>query len=184
MRKLTVEHMPDLWVFGYASLMWRPDFQYAHRTRATLFGYHRALCITSYEHRGTRQRPGLVMGLDRGGSCVGIAYQVTQDDRHAAIAYLRERELITHVYKEVVGHIRLDDGSKHLALTYVADQDHEQYAGKVDVQTAVERVHGAVGRAGPNEDYVLNTSAHIRELGIRDHWMEDLESRLRQAMAS
>ncbi|MEO1380907.1 MAG: gamma-glutamylcyclotransferase, partial [Pseudomonadota bacterium] len=152
------------------------------RMRATLYGYHRALCITSYEHRGTRQRPGLVMGLDRGGSCVGIAYQVAEGDREATMAYLHERELITHVYKEHVGTIRLQTGEKKPAVTYVADQQHLQYAGKLDVQTAVRQVYGAVGKAGPNEDYVLNTSAHIRELGIRDHWLEDVESRLRQAM--
>ncbi|MEO0543516.1 MAG: gamma-glutamylcyclotransferase [Pseudomonadota bacterium] len=184
MQKLSATDMPELWVFGYASLMWRPDFPFVERTRATLFGYHRALCITSYEHRGTRQRPGLVMGLDRGGSCVGIAYKVAQGDREQTMEYLRERELITHVYKEQVGTIRLKNGEKKPAVTYVADQGHGQYAGKLDVQTAVTRVHGAVGKAGPNEDYVLNTAEHIKELGIRDHWLEELERRLRQAMVA
>ncbi|MEO1703079.1 MAG: gamma-glutamylcyclotransferase [Pseudomonadota bacterium] len=184
MQKFSEADMPELWVFGYASLMWRPDFPFVNRMRATLYGYHRALCITSYEHRGTKQRPGLVMGLDRGGSCVGIAFQVAECDRQATMDYLRERELITHVYKEQVGTVRLQNGEKRPAITYVADRGHIQYAGKMDVNTAVTRVNGAVGKAGPNEDYVLNTAAHIRELGIKDHWMEDLERRLRQAMAA
>ncbi|MEL6921407.1 MAG: gamma-glutamylcyclotransferase [Pseudomonadota bacterium] len=181
---MTADDMPELWVFGYASLMWRPDFAFVTHQRAILHGYHRALCITSYEHRGTRQRPGLVMGLDRGGSCVGIAFKVAHDEHAKTLTYLRERELITNVYKEHVGHVRLADGTRKAAVTYVADQTHEQYAGKVPVEAAVERVHGAIGKAGPNEDYVLNTASHIRDLGIRDHWLEELEERLRQAMVA
>lgn len=122
------------------------------------------------------------MGLDRGGSCVGIAFKVANEHRQDALDYLRERELITHVYKEKVGHLKTAANERIPAVAYVADQAHEQYAGKLDVRTAVERVHGAVGKAGPNEEYVLNTASHIRELGIRDHWLEDVEKRLRQAM--
>ncbi|WP_421856656.1 gamma-glutamylcyclotransferase [Oricola sp.] len=172
--------MNDFWVFGYASLMWKPGFRHVERRRATLFGYHRSLCITSVEHRGTPERPGLVMGLDRGGSCVGVAFRVESDDGESVLAYLRERELVTNVYLERHGTIRLETGDHARALIYVADREHGQYAGRLSVDDAVERVCGAVGGMGPNEDYVINTADHVRTLGIRDHWLETVTARIRK----
>ena len=172
--------MNDLWVFGYASLMWKPGFRHVERRRARLYGYHRSLCIISVEHRGTPERPGLVMGLDRGGSCVGVAFRVTPEDREAALAYLRARELVTNVYLERRGTILLETGQHASALVYVADREHGQYAGRLSVEAAVERVCGAVGGMGPNEDYVINTADHIRTLGIRDHWLEHVVAGIRK----
>lgn len=166
--------MNQLWIFGYASLMWRPGFSYVEQSRARLFGYHRALCIYSWEHRGTRSRPGLVMGLDRGGACVGIAFRVADEDRDTVMRYLRARELITMVYQERVVPVTLSDGHTVEAVTYVADRTHEQYAGRLAATEAIERVRGAVGGAGPNEEYVLNTVAHLHEMGIRDPWLEQV----------
>ena len=175
--------MKDFWIFGYASLMWRPGFDFVEKRRARLTGYHRSLCISSWEHRGTRQRPGLVMGLDRGGACVGVAFRVAPENQPAVMAYLRERELVTHVYKERVSAVVLSDGQHAEAVTYVADRSHEQYAGRLSVDEAVARVCGAVGGAGRNEDYVLNTAAHMRELGIRDAWIEAVADGIRQRLA-
>lgn len=164
--------MNDLWVFGYASLMWRPGFVFEERQRARLFGFHRSLCIYSWEHRGTRARPGLVMGLDRGGACVGIAFRVAEANRDTVMRYLRARELITRVYRERVLRVTLPCGQAVDAVTYVADRTHEQYAGRLEAEEAVHVVRGAAGQAGPNEEYVLNTAAHLHELGIRDPWLE------------
>lgn len=172
--------MEDFWVFGYASLMWKPGFDFVEKRRARLFGYHRSLCIASYEHRGTRERPGLVMGLDRGGSCVGVAFRVAAADREPVMAYLRARELVTNVYLERTGMLALDDGRNAPAVAYVADRAHGQYAGRLTVDDAVERVCGAVGGMGPNEDYVINTAEHIRLLGIRDHWLEQVVAEIRK----
>ena len=175
--------MNQLWIFGYASLMWRPGFSFVERRRARLTGYHRSLCIHSYEHRGTRERPGLVMGLDRGGACVGVAFRIAPEDEDAVMTYLRARELITHVYKERRSRIVLSDGQATEAVTYVVDRTHEQYAGRLSVDAAVERVCGAVGQAGPNEDYVLNTVAHLHELGIEDAWLEAVAARITQRLS-
>ncbi len=172
--------MNDLWVFGYASLMWRPGFNFVEKQRARLAGYHRSLCINSWEHRGTRERPGLVMGLDRGGACVGLAFRVSARDSDDVMSYLRERELVTNVYLERTANLKLDDGRKVQAVTYVADTKHEQYAGKLPVDDAAARVCGAVGQMGPNEDYVLNTADHIKELGIKDTWLESVSAKIRQ----
>src|ERR1700710_3303101 len=87
----------DLWVFGYGSLMWRPDFEFIEKVPARLVGEHRALCVYSFVHRGTPEKPGLVLGLDRGGACRGIAFRVAQNNRAATVGYLREREQVTSV---------------------------------------------------------------------------------------
>ena len=102
----------DLWVFGYGSLMWRPGFDFIEQRQARLIGEHRALCVYSFDHRGTPEKPGLVLGLDRGGACRGIAFRVEAGKRDATIAYLREREQTTGVYREVMRSVWLDDDAR------------------------------------------------------------------------
>jgi cation transport protein ChaC len=171
--------MGDLWVFGYGSLMWRPGFAFAERQGARLAGYRRALCISSHVHRGTPERPGLVLGLDRGGSCKGVAFRVEPAAIHETMAYLRGRELVTNVYLERIVPVRLEDGSRVEAVTYVVDRRHAQYAGGLDAEEAARRVSGASGVSGDNPDYVMNTVAHLRAMRIHDallegvfHWLE------------
>jgi cation transport protein ChaC len=157
----------DLWVFAYGSLMWNPGFAHAQARLARIHGYHRSMCVWSWVHRGTEARPGLVLGLDRGGSCVGVAHRVVASERDAAVAYLYERELVTHVYKPVVGRLRVDDVGIVPALTFVVDRRHAQYAGKLSPAEAAKTIRGARGRSGPNPDYFANTIVHMEALGIR-----------------
>jgi cation transport protein ChaC len=170
--------MGDFWVFGYGSLMWRPGFAHTETRKARLLGYRRALCISSHIHRGTVDKPGLVLGLDRGGSCLGMAFRVPSELTDEVLAYLRERELITNVYLEKRLRVKLDDGETVEAVTYVVDRKHIQYAGAVDIDEAARRVSGSVGLSGRNEDYVLNTIDHLHALGIRDRWLEDVAARI------
>ena len=158
----------DLWVFGYGSLMWRPGFDHVERHRAHLHGYHRALCIFSHVHRGTPEAPGLVLGLDRGGRCRGIAFRVPNAAREATIAYLREREQATAVYLERNVTIRLDDRREVRAVTYVADRTHAQYAGRLPVDRLLTLVRQGVGVSGANPDYIRSTHAQLIELGVSD----------------
>lgn len=170
--------MGDFWVFGYGSLIWNPGFAHVETSRARLSGYRRALCIHSWVHRGTQERPGLVLGLDRGGSCIGLAFRVPADLRDEVMAYLRERELVTNVYLERQVNLRLADGRKVDAVTYVADRAHQQYAGALDEIHAADIVRRAVGKSGDNGSYVRSTIEHLRALGIRDHWLEGVGRRL------
>jgi cation transport protein ChaC len=171
--------MGDFWVFGYGSLIWRPGFAHIETRRARLYGYRRSLCVYSLVHRGTRERPGLVLGLDRGGSCIGLAYRVPGNLRDEVLSYLRDRELVTSVYLERMLDVRLDGGASGEggtveAVAYIVDRQHEQYAGALDPDEAAKVVRGAVGQSGNNEDYVLSTLEHLEALGIRDHWLEEV----------
>jgi glutathione-specific gamma-glutamylcyclotransferase len=163
-----VETSDDLWVFGYGSLMWRPGFSFVERHRAHLHGYHRSLCIFSHVHRGTPDAPGLVLGLDRGGRCRGIAFRVATEDVAATQTYLREREQITGVYLERHVRVHLDDGRRVRALTYVADRRHPQYAGRLPEADVMRLVRQGVGLSGANPDYVRATHEHLMEIGVSD----------------
>lgn len=170
--------MTELWVFGYGSLIWRPGFPFLERRTARLIGAHRALCVYSWVHRGTPERPGLVLGLDRGGTCRGLAFRVASEERDAVLAYLREREQVTAVYLERMREIRFDDGSATRALTFVVDRKHGQYAGKLDPETQFSIVAQAAGQSGVNRDYVINTASHLAELGMPDAHLARLAERL------
>ena len=174
---MTVD-MDEFWVFGYGSLMWNPGFRFEERSTARAFGYRRSLCVRSWVHRGTQQRPGLVLGLDYGGSCIGTAFRVAPAQKAEVIDYLRERELVTHVYKERTMPVQLSSGHRVPALTYVIDRCHVQYAGALSAEEAAATVAVAAGKSGPNSEYVLNTLEHLREMGIRDHWLEEVAAKL------
>ena len=169
----------DLWVFGYGSLMWRPGFSYQERRHARLYGYRRALCVLSHVHRGTPDAPGLVLGLDRGGRCRGIAFRIAPEDAEATIAYLREREQATAVYLERQVRVQLDDGRRVRAMTFVADRRHAQYAGRLPEADVMRLVRQGVGLSGANPDYVRATHEHLIEMGVSDRIL----ARIAQALA-
>lgn len=170
--------MGDFWVFGYGSLMWKPGFSFTEEHRAKIHGLHRSLCIYSWKHRGTEKSPGLVFGLDQGGSCQGVAFKVSDENREEVHAYLRERELITHVYKETWHDIELADGRGVNSLVYVVDQDHPQYAGVLSHDEQLRLVSGASGMSGNNKDYVVATVQQLQAHNVRDEALERLHDAL------
>jgi len=173
----------DLWVFGYGSLMWRPGFEFTEQVPARLIGEHRALCVYSFDHRGTPEKPGLVLGLDRGGACRGIAYRVAARLRENTVKYLRSREQTTHVYREVMRSVWLDnDASQRVsALTFVVDRGHVQYAGRLPLAEQLRIVLQGHGRSGNNRDYVLSTVRSIEAQGFRDRQLHQLSLMLHDA---
>lgn len=170
----------ELWVFGYGSLMWRPGFDYLERVPAKLIGLHRSLCVYSHVHRGTPERPGLVLGLDRGGACRGIAYRVAAARRKETVAYLRAREQATSVYLEVYRRVTLEKPGDPVvrAMTYVVDRGHTQYAGRLSPDVQLHMVRQGHGQSGANPDYVKNTVKSIEEQGFRDAGLHGLAARL------
>ena len=161
----------DFWVFGYGSLMWRPDFDYVEARTARAHGYHRALCIYSIRFRGTPKRPGLVFGLDRGGSCRGRAYRVAAENTEAVMAYLDDREMLNKVYEPKFLSACLDDGRRVSAYAFAARREHRQYAGKLPVERAAELICQGQGPHGSGLEYVTNTVRHLDENGIHDDFL-------------
>ena len=155
------------WVFGYGSLMWDPGFPYRESLPALLRGYHRGFCVYSLRYRGTPEAPGLVLGLDRGGSCRGIAYRVDPADRDDVLAYLWEREMFTHTYRPRHLAVRLAGGDCTVqALTFVVNRTHTQYAGKLPTEEVARLIAAGEGTRGRCHDYLMNTVRHLHALGL------------------
>jgi cation transport protein ChaC len=157
----------DFWVFGYGSLMWRPGFMPLESLPALLRGWHRAFCIYSHHYRGTVTEPGLVLGLDRGGSCRGRALKIAADQAELVADYLHEREMITGVYVPRWVDVTTPRGTLR-AATFTADRQHRQYSGKLGVDRIVELISHARGESGTNRAYLENTVRHLDDLGIAD----------------
>lgn len=168
------------WVFGYGSLIWKPGFDFLSAERALLRGAHRRLCILSHQYRGTPEQPGLVFGLERGGACVGRAFRIAPERWTEVRDYLRERELISGVYREALRPVRLASGTRVTALVFLADPSHSQYAGRLTLEQQLAYVRDAHGQSGPNRDYVTNTAEHLLEMGISDKPIMALSTLLRQ----
>lgn len=178
---------PDgaFWVFGYGSLMWDPGFPHLESRTALLRGYHRAFCVYSLRYRGTPEAPGLVLGLDRGGSCRGIAYRVAAADREDVLAYLWEREMFTRTYHPRHLAVQIGDGAAGAvrALTFVVDRAHRQYAGKLPTDEVARLIAAGEGTRGRCRDYLLNTVRHLRELGLSSPPLTQLASILAEPRA-
>ncbi len=165
------------WIFGYGSLMWRTGFRYLDAAPALLRGYHRRLCIYSINYRGTPERPGLVMGLDRGGSCKGRAFRVAPEDKAQVLDYLQEREMIHGVYVPRTVAINLEGGRRVPACVFIAKRDHRQYAGKLGAALAGQLVRQGMGCQGSALEYLANTLEHMDAMGIKDTGLREVLAR-------
>ncbi|MGB0498269.1 MAG: gamma-glutamylcyclotransferase [Rubricella sp.] len=173
------------WVFGYGSLIWRPGFPVAERKLATLHGWRRSFCMKSVEYRGTPEKPGLVLALDReeGARCTGLAFRVAPEHARASLDYLRARELVTDAYHERRLTIRITGGRALTAYAYTMNRDHWQYAGALPLADQAEVIATAVGPNGPNAEYLHNTVESLRALGLHDEELETLERLVRAKSA-
>ena len=172
----------ELWVFGYASLIWKPGFPVAERVRARLEGYRRHFCMRSIHHRGTPEAPGLVLALDPEphASCDGVAFRVEPGAEEETLAYLRDRELVSSAYREALQPTRLEDGREQIAVVYVMDRDHVQYCGHLPLDEQAAIIARATGGMGPNRDYLFSTVAHLDQIGCPDAQLTDLAERVRR----
>ncbi len=174
-----------MWVFGYGSLLWNPGFEIAESVIGRLPGYARSFCMRSIHHRGTVDRPGLVLALDQmtGTACDGIALRVASGQEDRTLAYLRERELISSAYVEKNLDVQLDDGRAVSALVYVIDADHAQYCGGLPLEEQAQIIAAAIGGMGPNTEYLFNTASHLAEIGLHDPSLEWLHERVKALCA-
>lgn len=169
---------PDLWVFAYGSLMWNPGFPFEAVAKARLTGWHRRFCIVSRHHRGTHRRPGLVLGLDRGGVTDGLAYRVAPGEAAAVRNYLRAREQVSGVYREAHVRLMLRDAAieECHALTYLAESAHPSFTPPTPVRRQAHIIAGAIGLSGSNIDYLANTLSELKRLGIRERELERIQA--------
>lgn len=168
----------DVWVFAYGSLLWDPGFLPEESVRARLSGFRRSFCMWSIRYRGTEDAPGLVLALDKedGATCDGLALRPRADEAEAVLAAVRSRELVSDAYEESELDLRLEDGREVRAMGFVVRHGHRQHAC-VDAETQAQTIARARGLRGPNIDYLANTAAQLRELGIRDPEIEALLDR-------
>jgi glutathione-specific gamma-glutamylcyclotransferase len=162
----------DLWVFGYGSLMWSPCFAYRESALARAHGYHRALCILSTRYRGTQRKPGLVMGLCRGGSCWGMAFRVAAREVPRTLRRLWSREMPRRTYQPRLVAVRLSGRRTLRALAFLADPEHPSYVRELDLHGRARLVAQGIGQRGPCIEYIRNTLEHMHEVGVRDPHLE------------
>jgi len=166
-------HTP-LWVFGYGSLIWKPEFDFTARQPARVHGFHRRLCLRSLLYRGTQERPGIVAGLDRGGSCLGMAYRVAAARVPEVFRQLWEREMFLGSYRPTWLRAHLRAGGVVPALAFVVRRDAPNYCGELSDEEKVAIVATARGIKGSSLDYLQRTVAALREAGLRDPHLERL----------
>jgi len=192
-RRLSPPAGEDFWVFAYGSLMWNPGFPFLESHPGLLRGYHRSFCVVSEHYRGTKERPGLVLGLDRGGACRGRAYRVAAAHGKTVGDYLHEREMLTGIYEprwlkvrllpaagspmEMTGRGGSTAARTVMAAAYVADRRHGQYC-RLALDEIAARILQGVGSAGTNVAYLENTVRHLDELGIVEGPLHDLLRRV------
>jgi cation transport protein ChaC len=171
-----------LYVFAYGSLIWRPGFTHAVAHPALLRGFHRRFCLWSHRYRGTPEQPGLVLGLDRGGACRGLAFGVPAAEAAAVLAYLDDRELpdgAEQVYHRRMLPLRLlDSGRMVRAVAYVANRGCRLYCGRLPPERAAAAIAQGHGQMGANRDYLMNTLHHLRSMGVRDGGLDRIAALL------
>lgn len=163
------------WVFAYGSLIWKPELKFDRRVTARIHGYHRRLCLWSRVNRGTPDCPGLVAGLDRGGSCAGVVYRVPANHVRPQFEQLWDREMFMGSYAPRWLNCSLVDGTRETALAFVVRNDAPNYAGRLaEAQILDVFRRGSCGRFGSSLEYLVNTVRSLHEHGLRDPHLERL----------
>jgi cation transport protein ChaC len=168
----------DLWVFAYGSLIWNPAFHFAGQERAHLFGYHRQFCLWTSLGRGSPDRPGLMLGLEHGGCCTGVAFRIAAEAIEVELEAIWRREMLTGAYRPRWVPVHGESGPRR-AIAFVINRRHERYARRLPEAEVVETVAHAEGALGACRDYLFNTVAHLEELGIHDRRLARLAAAVR-----
>jgi len=158
----------DVWLFAYGSLIWNPAFRYVDRHIGTIYGWHRRFCVWAPLGRGTPENPGLVLGLERGGSCRGVVYRIAAADLSSELLLLWRREMVVGSY--IPRWVRVQDGDRTVrAIAFTSNPQHPSYTGKLPLSTVVRHLATARGAIGSAADYLTQTVEGLHSEGIRDH---------------
>lgn len=176
-----IEQDEDVWVFGYGSLIWNPAFHYDASCVSTVYGFHRSFCLWTFLGRGSEENPGLVLGLEAGGSCRGVMFRVPSQYVASELDVLWRREMLSGAYRPVWVDARTKDGEVR-ALTFAINRDHERYAGRLQRDVVVRAIATAQGPLGPCAEYLFETASHLEALGIGDRTLSALARHVRAAM--
>jgi cation transport protein ChaC len=165
------------WLFAYGSLIWNPAFHFTERRIATIYGYHRRFCLWTHLGRGCPERPGLVLGLERGGSCRGVVYRVAPEIAREELEIVWRREMVSGSYVPRWMTAHTDRGPVR-AIGFAINHAHERYARYLPDERVAEVIATVEGRLGPCADYLVHTVDHLAELGIHDAPLERLRAQV------
>jgi cation transport protein ChaC len=167
----------DVWLFGYGSLVWNPLVHHEERRVARLHGFHRSFCLWSHVNRGSLQKPGLVLGLDSGGSCRGVAFRIAGHHAVSELRLLWRREMVLGAYSP--RWTEVEAGNEPLrAIAFFANRDHSNYAGKLPLETVIKTLVSTRGQLGTPAEYLLETVRGLIEHGVRDPYLLELRKRV------
>jgi cation transport protein ChaC len=175
----TLQQRPhaEVWLFAYGSLIWNPTFHSIGRTVGTIYGLHRQFCLWTPLGRGTPDNPGLVLALDRGGSCRGVAYRIAEHEAFAELLLVWRREMVVNSY--VPRWVRVFTGDRTLeAITFVINRQHDCYSGELSLDTVVNSIATACGELGSCKNYLLQTVESLLQAGIQDKYLLSLRDRV------
>lgn len=167
-----------LWVFAYGSLMWNPTFHFSHVEPCTLEGYHRQFCIRDVIARGTSAVPALMLGVEEGGSCQGLGYQIPADEVNNELELIWNREMLTGVYIPTWVEIMTSSNDTRSALTFTMNKAHANYLPALSLEQVSQSIAMASGPLGRNSDYLFKLVERLNELGVNDVPMSDLKHAL------
>ncbi len=173
----------DIWVFGYGSLIWNPAFHFEEQRTARIHGLHRRFCLETPLGRGSPEQPGRVLGLDRGGSCSGMAFRLDPDKAKHELGILWRREMISDAYSAAIVRARMDDGQVVRAATFIINRKSPRYCGETDLDKVAYSIAHAEGWLGPCSDYLFQTLEGLHGLGLRDSYLEKLAKKVRAFQA-
>jgi len=172
---------PDkgLWVFGYGSLLWNPAFHYTDCQPARLYGYRRRFCLKASIGRGSPEKPGLMLALDKGGSCNGRAFYIAAEAIESETEILWMREMISGSYDAKTVSMALPDRTI-TGLTFIMNRSHPRYISDLDLQSTARFLASGEGHLGTCRDYLNNTVAHLEEMNVRDQYLHQLQRKIKE----
>ncbi|MEM1400546.1 MAG: gamma-glutamylcyclotransferase [Pseudomonadota bacterium] len=173
----------DVWVFGYGSLIWNPAFHFAEKALGKIYGHHRAFCLWVYLGRGSREQPGLMLGLRPGGATRGLAYRIEAASVEEELTIVWRREMVTAAYVPRWVTIHTDNGPVK-GIAFVINANNDRFADGLSQEQTADYIAKGRGFIGTSADYLFSTVDHLRELDICDRRLTELASRVKQKLVN